>query len=1043
MTKPQTDRDTAGADAAQDIAGPKQVEQALQESENRYRQLFENLAEAFAVHEVVYGEDGKPIDYRFLDLNSAFEQSTGLKRQDVVGRTLLEVLPDSERFWIDKYAEVAATGVPARFERFFPPLGRHYEVHAFSPRRGQFATLFLDITARKQAEQEREITIEFLRIVNEATGTADLIKAATTFFQAQSDCEAVGIRLKDGDDFPYYEARGFPQEFLRLEGQLCARDAAGNILRNGDGDPVIECMCGNVICGRFNPQKPFFTAAGSFWANDTTRLLATTTDTDRQARTRNRCNGEGYESVVLIALRVGSERLGLLQLNDRRRGMFKREVVSLWERLAGYLAVAVAKARADEALRESESKYRAFFEHLRESVSVFQPVRDGQGKVVDWICCDANEVALRLLGRDAAGVRGGSASEILGAQGSSFDHERFCRVLASGEPSVYETVFGNRHYLVSVFRIAEDRVASAALDISERKQAEDALAILARLYSVLSRVNEAIVRTHDQQTLYAEVCRSVAEGGGFPLVWVGLVEGRAVTPVARCGSATNYLDHIRVEVDGELGAGPTGSCIREGRAVINDDFGSNPSTTLWRVPALDCGFRASAAFPLRRQGRVIGALTLYSPNKGAFDPAQIRLLEALCADVSYAIGAMEQERLRSDAEQALRESESSLRDVDRRKNEFLAVLSHELRNPLTPIRNSLHILDRAVPGGDQARRAHNVIDRQVGHLSRLVDDLLDMTRISSNKIRLDRQVLDLNDLVRRSVDDHRSLFEKNGIQVEVTLAPERASVDGDGTRLAQVVGNLLQNAAKFTGRGGHTGVLVAVDPTERHATIRVTDTGVGMAPDVLARLFQPFMQADTSLDRSKGGLGLGLALIKGLVELHGGTIGAHSDGLGKGAQFVVRLPLAPEGVVLAEAGRANVHQAHRRVLIIEDNIDAASSLREVLELGEHQVAVAHNGTDGLAKAREFRPQVVLCDIGLPGMDGYEVARAFRADETLRRTFLVALTGYALPEDSRRATEAGFQRHLAKPLSLQALEDLLAAPESETGLVVGGETDGRS
>ena len=395
------------------------------------------------------------------------------------------------------------------------------------------------------------------------------------------------------------------------------------------------------------------------------------------------------------------------------------------------------------------------------------------------------------------------------------------------------------------------------------------------------------------------------------------------------------------------------------------------------MPALDCGFRASAAFPLRRQGRVIGALTLYSPNKGAFDPAQIRLLEALCADVSYAIGAMEQERLRSDAEQALRESESSLRDVDRRKNEFLAVLSHELRNPLTPIRNSLHILDRAVPGGDQARRAHNVIDRQVGHLSRLVDDLLDMTRISSNKIRLDRQVLDLNDLVRRSVDDHRSLFEKNGIQVEVTLAPERASVDGDGTRLAQVVGNLLQNAANFTGRGGHTGASVAVDPTERHATIRVTDTGVGMAPDVLARLFQPFMQADTSLDRSKGGLGLGLALIEGLVELHGGTIGAHSDGLGKGAQFVERPPLAPEGVVLAEAGRANVHQAHRRVLIIEDNIDAASSLREVLELGEHQVAVAHNGTDGLAKAREFRAAGGLCDIGLPGMDGYEVARAFR------------------------------------------------------------------
>ncbi len=371
------------------------------------------------------------------------------------------------------------------------------------------------------------------------------------------------------------------------------------------------------------------------------------------------------------------------------------------------------------------------------------------------------------------------------------------------------------------------------------------------------------------------------------------------------------------------------------------------------------------------------------------------------------------------------QAEEALREADRRKDEFLAALSHELRNPLTPIRNSLQILERAAPGGDQAHRAQEVIDRQVGQLAHLVDDLLDVTRISRNKIRLERQVLELNELVRRTIEDYRSLFEKGEVHIEAELAPERVSVDADGTRLAQVVGNLLQNAAKFTGRGGRTKVSVSVDPAERQAVLRVSDTGIGMPPEVLARLFQPFMQADTTLDRSKGGLGLGLALVKGIVELHGGHIDAHSDGLGKGAEFVVRLPLVLESAEAAAASHPSARRAARRVLIIEDNLDAADSLREVLEFGEHEVAVAYNGPEGIAKAREFRPEAVLCDIGLPGMDGFAVAQAFRADETLKGVFLLALSGYALPEDVQRAQEAGFDRHLAKPPSLEKLEELLA------------------
>jgi two-component system CheB/CheR fusion protein len=378
---------------------------------------------------------------------------------------------------------------------------------------------------------------------------------------------------------------------------------------------------------------------------------------------------------------------------------------------------------------------------------------------------------------------------------------------------------------------------------------------------------------------------------------------------------------------------------------------------------------------------------------------------------------------RVEAQRALQAANAQLVEADRRKNEFLAVLSHELRNPLAPIKNSLYILDRAAAGGEQARRALGVIDRQATQLSNLVNDLLDVTRITRNKIRLQKQRLEINELVRRAVEDNRTLFERNEVVLSCDLAPAPVFVNADATRVAQIVGNLLQNAAKFTSRGGRARVSIVAE--SRNAVIRVVDNGVGMTSDTVARLFQPFMQADHTLDRSKGGLGLGLALVRGLVELHGGSIEAQSEGLGKGAEFTVRLPLDVGAALEKQAARAGNVRVPRRVLIIEDNVDAADSLREALELGEHTVEVAHSGPEGIERARSFRPDVILCDIGLPGMDGYDVAQAFRQDPALQPIFLVALSGYALPEDLERAADAGFQRHLTKPPSVDALERLLS------------------
>ena len=380
-------------------------------------------------------------------------------------------------------------------------------------------------------------------------------------------------------------------------------------------------------------------------------------------------------------------------------------------------------------------------------------------------------------------------------------------------------------------------------------------------------------------------------------------------------------------------------------------------------------------------------------------------------------------------EERLASAERALREANRRKDEFLAVLSHELRNPLAPIRNSLFVLDRTLPAGERARKSLAVIDRQVAHLTRLIDDLLDVTRISRGKIRLHRELLDLGELVCRTMEDHRTSFESSGIELEGRFAPGGFWVYADAARLVQAVSNLLGNAEKFTPRGGS--VAVSVEREGDEVVLRIRDTGAGIPPEMMDHLFEPFAQAPQTMDRARGGLGLGLAMVKGLLELHGGTIAIASDGPGRGTSVTVSLPLEAAPVPVADSA-APRSARNRRVLVIEDHYDAAESLRDALSLSGHEVEVAYDGPRGIELARAFRPEVVVCDIGLPGMDGYEVAKVFRADEALRGAYLVALTGYAMPEDLERAAAAGFDRHVTKPPTLDRLERLLGDAPSGRG-----------
>lgn len=372
-----------------------------------------------------------------------------------------------------------------------------------------------------------------------------------------------------------------------------------------------------------------------------------------------------------------------------------------------------------------------------------------------------------------------------------------------------------------------------------------------------------------------------------------------------------------------------------------------------------------------------------------------------------------------------RRAEQALRDADRRKDEFLAMLAHELRNPLAPIRTAVEVL-KLMDGEDSPMsQAREIVDRQVAHMSRLIDDLLDVSRIARGKVALQRQRCNFGRITRDTVDDYRATLEAERLRLTVHIPDRPAWVSGDCTRLAQVVGNLLHNARKFTNPGGQVGVQVAVEAET--VVLTVQDTGIGIDEDTLPHIFEPFSQADRSLDRSRGGLGLGLALVKGLVELHGGDVQAVSEGVGKGCCFTVRLPVnetddAPD----PEAPFPVMHMRPFRMLVIEDNVDAALSLKMLFGLMGHEAQTAHTGAEGLAAAESFKPDLILCDIGLPGgVDGFAVAAALRKKPELRDAYLVAVTGYGQLEDRNRTLEAGFDMHLTKPIDGAAIDRVLA------------------
>jgi PAS domain S-box-containing protein len=428
----------------------------------------------------------------------------------------------------------------------------------------------------------------------------------------------------------------------------------------------------------------------------------------------------------------------------------------------------------------------------------------------------------------------------------------------------------------------------------------------------------------------------------------------------------------------------------------------------------ELGLKSYLAVPLRVRGQTLGVITFVAAESARrYDDADLAVAEDLADRAGVAI---DNARLYGE-----------LREADRHKDEFLAMLAHELRNPLSPVRNSLHIMKQPGVNAETFGRVRDMAERQIKHMARLLDDLLDMARISRGRIDLRREIVDMAGIVQRAVETTRTLLEQRHHELTVSLPPQPVRVEGDPARLEQILTNLLNNAAKYTDPGGRIGLTVQRDGDE--VVLRVRDTGIGIAPDLLPKVFDLFVQAERRLDRSQGGVGIGLTLVKKLIELHGGSVQAFSSGAGKGSEFVVLLPAAPRDQAAKsqggpESGPAQNPLPRRRVLVVDDNVDAADSLAVLLRLQGQDVQVAHDGLSAIETARANRPDIIFLDIGMPGLDGYEVCRRLRRQPATANLTIVALTGWALEEDQRRSRQAGFDRHLVKPVDPEALQQIL-------------------
>jgi signal transduction histidine kinase/DNA-binding response OmpR family regulator len=571
-----------------------------------------------------------------------------------------------------------------------------------------------------------------------------------------------------------------------------------------------------------------------------------------------------------------------------------------------------------------------------------------------------------------------------------------------------------------VAEVVTQRAAELARTVMERRRAEAALRESnARLELLEHCARRLLLEAHPERTL-PELLRELASHFDLAVCFHHVL---AENGRLRLAHASGIADELKRRLeDLSLGEGLTGrAALNRSRVLVE-----LPRATAEQRDALRAfGVSAFVAYPLVSSERLLGSVSFGARGRGSFSPDELAVLQTMADQIAV---VLDRARLISELEHRNR----ALALADRRKSEFLAMLGHELRNPLAPILYALQLMQHGGADSRMGERARGALERQVRHLVRLVDDLLDVSRIDNGRIELKRNVVPVVNVLRDALEQSKPLIEEREQQLEVTWAEEELHVRGDGTRLAQVVSNVLNNASKYTPRQGHIWLSCRRDVD--HVQITVRDDGRGIEPEQLEAIFEPFVQTNPPVDRSTGGLGLGLSLVRKLVALHGGKVTAQSSGSDRGSEFSVRLPLVPaeqaNGMPSGVVPRSTAEMRALNVIVVEDGDDVRETLCDLLTVLGHSVRAAADGEAGLALLLGSDADLAIVDIGLPGMDGYEVARRVREASGSRKR-LVALTGYGQPEDKERALAAGFDAHLVKPIDASALERLLSIASDST------------
>ncbi len=682
-------------------------------------------------------------------------------------------------------------------------------------------------------------------------------------------------------------------------------------------------------------------------------------------------------------------------------------------------------------LRASEERLRAMFNHAAVGIAV----TDVSGRFVD-----ANQHMLSMLGYTLEEFRGLAVSDITHPAYVRTTQEQVQRMVA-GESSGYmleklylrkdgTSVWSRTRVTLLRNAAGEPHLLIGAIeDITDRKLADDALREERRILEVLNATGAAIAAQLDLQTLVQTVTDAGTQisGAKFGAFFYNLINsaGESVPLYCLSGAPREAFEKFGIPRSTAVFS-PTfrgEGVVRSADITTDPRYGQMPPH--YGLPKGHPPVRSYLAVPvISRSGEVIGGLFFGHPEAGVFTQRTEQLIVAVATQAATAI---DNARLYDAAQReiASRErAEAALREADRRKDEFLATLAHELRNPLAPIRQAALISQAPTATETQKRWSHDVISRQVQHMSLLLDDLLDVSRITRGTLELRRQPTELAAIVDAAVETARPAIDAKRHELLVDIPSAAPPFSADPLRLAQVLSNLLTNAAKYTDPEGQIRLGAAISAGT--LSVSVTDSGIGIPAEDIAGVFAMFSQVKSTQDRSEGGLGIGLALAKGLVELHGGTLEARSRGVGFGSEFIVRLPLSAVEAQPSVRGTAQraPRPSSRKVLIADDNRDAAESLAVLLRMDGHEVTIAYDGPQALAMLMQGRPEVALLDIGMPGLNGYEVAKRVRHATLGRGITLIAVTGWGQDRDKAQAREAGFDHHFTKPVDPGRLSELL-------------------